>query len=365
MQGFNELFTQLEEQTKNEKRYTDILERYTQLPETLPDNVRYTAADITDGIESPYMKANAISHWLAENNKYTLEPDLPPDGVDFTAFFLDSREGYCVYYASAMTVLARCAGLPARYVQGFALANTPWSSNYQYRATGATAHAWSEVYFEGIGWLTFDPLCWDTDAPLNETAGDDESSLTESAPAVSQPPMETSPQQPVQEEIRNKLRGSTLLILILTGFFIPALYSLYRLALRAGPGRIARVWTYDAVCRRIAEPSKQLDALYNDTLKLLALQGVAVEHNETLITFPGRIDRIIVLEGVTLTELAGTMMNSHFGNMPPSGDEIKRACLYHSRLESLTQEVLGKRKYLFRRVIMHSAPGTGMKHSPH
>jgi len=361
MQGFDELFTQLEELASDGKRYAYVLERYTQLPESLPDDVRRTAADITDGIGSPYMKADAISRWLAENNEYTLVPELPPYGVDFTAFFLDSREGYCVYYATAMTVLARCAGLPARYVQGFALANTPWSSNYQYRATGLTAHAWSEVYFEGIGWLTFDPLLWDTDAPLNETAGEDESSQTGYSPAPSQPPVETPPQQPEQNETRDGIGGSALLILILSGFIIPALYGLYRLALRTGPGRMARAWTYDSVCRRIAEPSKQLDAIYNDTLKLLALQGHSVERNETLVTFPERIDRIIVLDEVTLTELAGIMMNSHFGNTPPSGDEIKRACLYHSRLESQTQEVLGKRKYLFRRVIMHSAPGTGMK----
>jgi len=352
LDGFAELFMQLEGQASDERRYADVSERYTQLPEMLPGIVRETAAAITDGAASPYMKASAISRWLAENAEYTLEPENPPEGVDFTAHFLDSREGYCVYYATAMTVLSRCAGLPARYVQGFALANTPWSSNYQYRATGLTAHAWSEVYFEGIGWMPFDPLLWDTDSPLNEPAQGDGTHAAEPSPSPSPAPPETSPEQPPRQGGRDGPAGSILLVLLLFGLFALALYILYRFALRAGPGRVAREWTIEAVRRRYPDPPKQLDALYNDTLKLLLLQGLTVQPDETLVTFPARIDRIIAMDGAMLADIAGALMNSHFGNMPPSDEDILRACLYHSRLEALTLEALGARKYLFKRVLM-------------
>jgi len=351
LSDFDELFTQLEEQASDQDRYAEVSERYTQLPEDLPGEVRAVAALITSGIESPYMKASAVSRWLAENNEYTLNPEIPPEGVDFTAYFLESREGYCVYYATAMTVLARCCGLPARYVQGLALVKTPWDSNYRYQATGLTAHAWSEVYFEGIGWLHFDPLSWDTEAPLNETSGEDEARETAPTPHTPTPAQEAPPEREPQQEARSGLNENTMLALLISCLFALALSSLYWLALRVGPRHMAKAWTRDAMHRRFADPSKQLDALYNDTLKLLALHGLTVRADETLATFPQRIDRIVALEGVKLAEMASAMTNAHFAGLPPSDGDILRACLYHSELEALTLEALGKRKYLFKRLL--------------
>jgi len=351
LSDFDELFTQLEGQAGDEDRYAEVSERYTQLPEGLPDEVRAAAALITSGIESPYMKARAVCRWLAENNEYTLDPEQPPEGVDFTAFFLESGEGYCVYYATAMTVLARCCGLPARYVQGLALVKTPWDSNYRYQATGLTAHAWSEVYFEGIGWLHFDPLSWDADAPRNEPPVEEEPPETAPAPNAPPPAHEAQPEGETGQEARGGPSENAMLALLISGFFALALAGLYRLALRAGPRHIARAWTREAMDRRFADRSKQLDALYNDTLKLLALHGLAVRADETLATFPQRIDRIVALEGAKLAEMALAMTNAHFAGLPPSDGDIERACLYHSKLETRTLEALGKRKYLFKRVL--------------
>ena len=351
MQGFEELFTQLEEQVRDEKRFAEISDRYTQLPEDLPDEVRDKAAQITDGIESPYMKASAISRWLAENNEYTLEPETPPDGAELTAFFLESRKGYCVYYATAMTVMARCCGLPSRYVQGLALVKTPWESSYRYQATGLTAHAWSEVYFEGIGWLPFDPLTWDTDAPLNETTGEDEASNTAPTPQPTPSPQDRPTEKAPTEEAGDDSSENTLLVLLISGLFALALLGLYRLALRMGPKRVAKAWAYEAICRRFDNPSTQLDAIYNDTLKLLALQGLTVRPHETLATFPQRIDRIVKLDGTKLEDIAKVMTIQHFAETPPKDDDIKQACQYHSKLETQTLEILGKRKYLFKRVL--------------
>ena len=345
---FDDLFVQLEEETRDEKRYAKVLERYTQLPESLPDEVRQTAASVTGGLESPYLKALAVSRWLAENAAYTLEPVTPPGDADFVAHFLETREGYCVYYATAMTVLARCAGLPARYAQGFALAGAPeYHSGYNYQATGLSAHAWSEVYFEGIGWMPFDPLDWTPERPLNEAGPNNEASYVLPSPPPSPP--ERQPEPPLREDPEEQSGGTPAWLL--PNLLIPALYGLYRLALRAGPRRAARLWSRGGVRRRWAEPARQLDALYNDTLRLLALQGLTVREEETLVTFPERVDRLIAPDGVTLAEMADALMRSHFGGKPPSHDEIARACLYHSHLEALTLEHLGKRKYLLKRAL--------------
>ena len=96
----------------------------------------------------------AIENWLSDNFSYTLTPGDVPEGKDFVQHFLDTGEGYCEYYASAMTVFARCIGLPARYVQALASRKVLKTAGRLY-STKATAHAWSEVYFKGIGWVVF------------------------------------------------------------------------------------------------------------------------------------------------------------------------------------------------------------------
>ncbi|MEG2702003.1 MAG: transglutaminase-like domain-containing protein, partial [Clostridia bacterium] len=82
--------------------------------------------------------------------RYSLTPASPPENQDFVTYFLYvGKEGYCTYFASAMTVLCRMADLPARYVEGFLAQPTGDGSAY---VTGLDAHAWTEVYFEGFGW---------------------------------------------------------------------------------------------------------------------------------------------------------------------------------------------------------------------
>ena len=99
-------------------------------------------------------KAAAIQNWLRTNCRYTLDVSDHPENIDFVTMFLfQTRKGYCTYFASAMTVLCRMAGLPARYVEGY-LAEP--SAGGEAVVTGENAHAWTEVCFKGFGWLTFD-----------------------------------------------------------------------------------------------------------------------------------------------------------------------------------------------------------------
>jgi transglutaminase-like putative cysteine protease len=97
----------------------DIRVRYLQLPVSLPDRVHDLARQITDGLIDPYERAKAIENHLRENYPYDLDVPPPPEGRDVADYFLfDLKKGYCDYYASAMVVLARSSGLPARFVSG-------------------------------------------------------------------------------------------------------------------------------------------------------------------------------------------------------------------------------------------------------
>lgn len=134
--------------------YASVLLLNRDLPAGIEPELYALTYEIIAGLETPYEKACALRDWLSRNGTYTLRGDYPPDDRDFASWFaLDSLRGYCAYYACAMTVMARIAGLPARYVEGYHV--SPDESG-ECVVTGRNAHAWTEVYFENFGWLTFD-----------------------------------------------------------------------------------------------------------------------------------------------------------------------------------------------------------------
>lgn len=136
-----------------------IYKKYLQIPDELPQRIKDLAASLVLSADNDYDKARAIEKYVAENFTYNLDVRSTPRNRDFVDYFLfDQQEGYCSYFASAMTILARCAGLPARYVEGYMLPPEPEEGKYNsYVVTNMQAHAWTEIYFEGYGWLPFEP----------------------------------------------------------------------------------------------------------------------------------------------------------------------------------------------------------------
>lgn len=132
-----------------------VEQTYLQLPRSVPLRVWALALDLTSTQPTPYDQALAIEGYL-RRFPYTLDLDRPPADRDLVDYFLfDLQRGYCDYYASAMVVLARASGLPARLVQGYAAGRS--LDGRQYLVTEADAHAWVEVFFPGYGWVEFEP----------------------------------------------------------------------------------------------------------------------------------------------------------------------------------------------------------------
>ena len=133
-----------------------IRNRYIGLPESVPERVIALARDITATEPTPYDRAIAIETFL-RRFPYTLDLPQPPQDRDITDYFLfHAKRGYCDYYASAMVVLSRGAGLPARLVTGYI--GGYYDENLDaYLVTADLAHAWAEIYFPGYGWIIFEP----------------------------------------------------------------------------------------------------------------------------------------------------------------------------------------------------------------
>jgi transglutaminase-like putative cysteine protease len=135
----------------------DILDRYLVLPREVPARVRRLAESITKGKSNPYDKAKAIEVYLRANYPYDLQVPAPPPDQDVADYFLfELKKGYCDYYATAMVVLARAVGVPARFVSGYSPGAYD-APNAQYIVRELNAHSWAEVYFTGVGWVEFEP----------------------------------------------------------------------------------------------------------------------------------------------------------------------------------------------------------------
>ena len=134
-----------------------VSQKYLALPSVLPDRVVQLARQITEGAANPYEAGEVIESYLRREYKYDQSVEAPPLNADAVDYFLfESKAGYCDYYASAMVVLLRAVGIPARVASGYS--GGAWDSLRKgYTVLYSDAHSWAEVYFPNYGWIVFEP----------------------------------------------------------------------------------------------------------------------------------------------------------------------------------------------------------------
>ncbi|MDO8577583.1 MAG: transglutaminase domain-containing protein, partial [Dehalococcoidales bacterium] len=131
-----------------------IKEGYMQLPTTLPDRLKELSLQLTEHAQTPYEKAIEIKNFL-QRFTYNLVFNNPPTGVDPVDYFVfEKKAGDCTYFASAMAVMLRSVGVPARISSGYRLMEKDTKGQYLVRARDY--HARTEVYFPEYGWIEFE-----------------------------------------------------------------------------------------------------------------------------------------------------------------------------------------------------------------
>ncbi|WKX69841.1 DUF3488 and transglutaminase-like domain-containing protein [Streptomyces sp. XD-27] len=133
-----------------------LLREYTQVPDSLPPVVRQTAEKVTAGARNAYEKAVKLQDWFSYEGGFRYDTQVRAGtGSQAIARFLEQKEGFCVHFSFSMAAMARTLGIPARVAVGF----TPGTaqSNGSMSVGIKDAHAWPELYFEGVGWTRFEP----------------------------------------------------------------------------------------------------------------------------------------------------------------------------------------------------------------
>ncbi|MFL1376926.1 transglutaminaseTgpA domain-containing protein [Nocardiopsis protaetiae] len=127
------------------------------VPSSIGPQVQVLTDAVTGNTDSPYLKAVALQEFFTSGEfTYSLRPpEVPADADPLVHFLTVDRTGYCQQFAGAMAVMARQAGIPARVAVGYTAGER--TGEGRWTVTSGDAHAWPELYFEGAGWVRFEP----------------------------------------------------------------------------------------------------------------------------------------------------------------------------------------------------------------
>ncbi len=141
----------------NSRSYSSEIRRlYLQLPEDHDLRINELAAEVTRGAKTAIEIARRIEGHLRSTYSYTLDLRRVEGGDPVADFLFNTRAGHCEYFASAMTLMLRARGVPARLVNGFQMGEYNQAADV-YTVRQSDAHSWVEAFFPEHGWIAFDP----------------------------------------------------------------------------------------------------------------------------------------------------------------------------------------------------------------
>ncbi len=123
----------------------------------ISDRVRLITMQAIRGAKNDYEKAEALRRMVSQRIRYNLQAAQIAEGKDVVDTVLfETQEGYCDLYATSLAIVARAVGLPSRVASGYLVSDSQELRTNEYLIRESDYHAWTEIYFEGAGWVTFD-----------------------------------------------------------------------------------------------------------------------------------------------------------------------------------------------------------------
>ncbi|MCD1569977.1 transglutaminase TgpA family protein [Agromyces mediolanus] len=250
-------------------RIPESIQEFTALPEDVPASIRELAGELGARGGTAYDRAVAIQEFLrGADFKYSVEAPVEEGydggGLDVIAEFLEQREGYCVHFASTMAVLARELGIPSRISVGYT-AGTPTTKRVEnvsvVQVDSQDLHAWPELYFQGVGWVPFEPTPGRGTVPDYSRPG-----ASETAPAPERVPGTPAPTPGARPDLDPERQLSGGRTSAATND--PAVWPLVALALALLlllPAAV-RIWVRRVRLRRIRRDDRGADAAWREAM---------------------------------------------------------------------------------------------------
>lgn len=294
-------------------------ENFTSLPDNLPGRIYNLAKSLTQQKVSDYDKALAIESYFHRSDfKYDLYAEKASDDRDCNDYFIfEGKRGGCAQFASAMVILARASGLPARYVEGFvAQEKDAVTGNYIVREKNA--HAFPEVYISGFGWMVFEPTS-SSEAPADNLTG----------------------------YLKGAFRGLGFLtgrigvifknVPIYLRFICALLLSgLILIVARVFFSTRRKLWKQRVV--KMGR-NKGIEEIFSRIDSLLGKINLAKKNYETPFSYAERIHAAL---GISMVSLADVYYKSKYGGMEPSEQDISAALYKYEEIRSGVRASKGK-----------------------
>lgn len=346
----NSEYIQKLDELKSLNKFTgDIYHAYLAIPYDLPQRVKDLAFSITDSEMNSFDRAKAIEKYLSTNYSYTLTPGDTPADRDFVDYFLfEKNEGYCVYFSSAMVILARSIGLPARYVEGFVLPSK--SKEDVYEVTNQQAHAWAEIYFEGFGWLAFEPTpvyqqdsFYSSGSFRHNTSGMNPQATTglenQNNDDGNKPDM-----APEQIESSNSVLNTIFIIAIVCGFFVSLVLIIIVI------NRIRRKHNLKSILS--LPPKEAIIRLYEIYLSHLSYQYMLVNPGETPLEYAKRLDDYGYFAPEKFIDVASIFVKARYSQNEVTEADKTNVFRFYDPIVSKTRNSMGRVKYFLLRHIL-------------
>ncbi|MGN4127544.1 DUF3488 and DUF4129 domain-containing transglutaminase family protein [Lysinibacillus sphaericus] len=307
------------------------LNRFLQLPNTLPQRVKDLAEDLIQDKATVYEQVKAVEAYFSRGGfRYDkTAAAIPAANQDYVDQFLfETKIGYCDNFSTSMVVLLRSVGIPARWVKGFAPGNMgPISSGErEYRVTNDNAHSWVEAYIPGTGWIEFEPTIGFSGTVNIDYDLQDEPSQQEEVLQPEEPKEQPQKQQPETKKATTSSPFSLSDVwtwlkkhkyVWLTVIVLVAVVSLTLFMQRKTWIPKMQVRAY----RKKEADWKNFDASYQVLTKQLSRIGLRRKDGETLRAFAQRVDAS--LETAEMQKLTAVYEQHIYGNDAKDIDFVK------------------------------------------
>lgn len=332
-----------------------VKEKYLQLPDDLPKRVRDLAAKIAADRDNPYNKVSAIRDYLRQI-EYDETIPAPPPGVDSVDWFLfEQQAGYCDYYASALVVMSRSLGIPARIAAGYSRGDfNPDIGAYRQREYDA--HSWPEVFFPEYGWVEFEPTAADPAivrpaAPATSSSSDDSSGDSEGSEAPSD--------RPLDERILlgDELRDDPFFPGLQQGRTALWLWGVFGLLTISGVAALIGFLLW----RRAFRGLSLAGATYGRMIRLASWLGLPAEPSQTPHEYADRLASAMPEGRPAIGQITNAYVLEQYAEVQPSDEEAAGLRQAWLRLRRMLIEHFGLR--LLQRVTGNLSRGAGVRGS--
>jgi len=310
-----------------------INKSFTRLPDELPDRVYSLAYDITKDYESSYEKLKAIETYLLNNYSYSNRAPRVPEGMDYVDYFLfESKSGYCTSFATALAVLGRCVGIPTRYMEGYIARFEEKDEDNMYKVKNSYAHAWTEAYIEGVGWIPFEATPpyhnvryteWEKYEYNKEAHEFDPNEYLDKyrqdAPQITPPAIQKVKEE--KESLWEAFSGVFALLLVL--MLIIVVITIYYNVLRYSYKRDFEKKDYNG----------KIYMLFIRILRHLKKEGFVMSPDETVLMLADRTKDYFRYDGVSFYDVAEIYMRYRYAEETITQKDYKRVSSFQTGLE--------------------------------